>query len=131
MEIIKVTPRGYCKGVTRAISLAKKTALENPNRNIYVLGMLVHNRYVMQALNELHIIAVDDKRKTRLELLDEIPMGSIVIFTAHGIAPNVVEKAKSLGLECVDASCLDVVKTQDIVKERLEEGYDILYIGKE
>lgn len=131
MEIIKVTPRGYCKGVTRAISLAKKTALENPNRNIYVLGMLVHNRYVMQALNELHIIAVDDKRKTRLELLDEIPMGSIVIFTAHGIAPNVVEKAKNLGLECVDASCLDVVKTQDIVKERLEEGYDILYIGKE
>lgn len=130
MEVLKVTPRGYCKGVTRAISLAKKTALENPATPIYVLGMLVHNTYVMQALKELRIIAVDDKTKTRYELLDEIPANSIVIFTAHGIAPNVVEKAKAKGLICVDASCPDVVKTQDIVKEKLQEAYDILYIGK-
>ena len=64
MEVIKVTPRGYCKGVTRAIALAKKTAQEYPDTPIYVLGMLVHNAYVMEALKQLHIQPIDDKTKT-------------------------------------------------------------------
>lgn len=130
MEVIKVIPRGYCKGVTRAISIARQTALQNPDKKIYVLGMLVHNRYVMQALAEMNIIAVDDKHLTRMELLDKIPNDGIVIFTAHGIAPNVIKKANDKGLICVDASCPDVVKTQHLVQEKLAEGYEILYIGK-
>lgn len=129
MEVIKVTPRGYCKGVVHAIQLAKETAKKHPATPIYVLGMLVHNSYVMQALEELHIHPIDDKQKTRLELLDEIEEG-IVIFTAHGISPAVKEKALSKGLQCVDASCGDVVKTQEIVRKQLALGYDILYIGK-
>lgn len=129
MEVIKVVPRGYCKGVINAILIAKKTAQEHPDTPIYVLGMLVHNSYVMQALKELHIYPVDDKNKTRLELLDEIEEG-IVIFTAHGISPAVKEKALRKGLQCVDASCPDVVKTQDIVMEQLKNGCDVLYIGK-
>lgn len=130
MEIIQVTPRGYCKGVTRAIALAKKTASDYPDTPIYVLGMLVHNAYVMEALKQLHIIPIDDKTKTRLELLDEIDQG-VVIFTAHGIAPNVKEKALAKGLICVDASCPDVVKTQEIVKDALNKNYEIFYIGKQ
>ena len=130
MKIEKVTPRGYCKGVVRAITLAKQTAQQYPNTPIYVLGMLVHNRFVMEALQELHVHTIDDKSKTRLELLEMIPRGSIVIFTAHGVAPMVKEKAEALGLIGIDASCPDVVKTQDIVKEKLQEGYSILYIGK-
>lgn len=129
MEVIKVTPRGYCKGVTRAIALAKKTAQEYPDTPIYVLGMLVHNAYVMEALKQLHIQPIDDKTKTRMELLDQIDEG-VVIFTAHGIAPQVIEKAKAKGLICVDASCPDVVKTQDIVKDALTKGSEIFYIGK-
>lgn len=129
MEIIQVTPRGYCKGVTRAIALAKKTAQEHPDKPIYVLGMLVHNAYVMEALKQLHIQPIDDKKKTRMELLDEIDHG-VVIFTAHGIAPQVKEKAAAKGLICIDASCPDVVKTQDIVKAALKEGKEIFYIGK-
>ena len=130
MEIIKVTPRGYCKGVTRAIALAKKTALQFPDKEIYVLGMLVHNKFVMEALNQLHIKTIDDKTKTRLELLDQIPSGSIVIFTAHGVSPTVIQKAEQLGLIGINASCPDVLKTQDLVIEKLQEGYDVLYIGK-
>lgn len=130
MEIIQVTPRGYCKGVTRAIALAKKTALEYPDTPIYVLGMLVHNAYVMEALKQLHIQPIDDKRKTRMELLDQIDEG-VVIFTAHGIAPQVKEKALAKGLICVDASCPDVVKTQTIVKDALNHSYEIFYIGKQ
>lgn len=129
MEVIKVTPRGYCKGVVNAIQLAKKTAMKYKDTPIYVLGMLVHNSYVMQALSELNIIALDDKAKTRLELLDEIDHG-VVIFTAHGISPKVKEKAQQKGLICIDASCPDVVKTQVIVSEQLIKGFDVLYIGK-
>lgn len=129
MEIIQVTPRGYCKGVTRAIALAKKTALEHPDTPIHVLGMLVHNTYVMEALQQLQIHFVDNKTKTRMQLLDEIEEG-VVIFTAHGIAPAVKQKALEKGLICVDASCPDVVKTQDIVLNALSEGYEVLYIGK-
>lgn len=129
MDVMKVTPRGYCKGVTRAIALAKKTAQDYPDTPIYVLGMLVHNAYVMEALKQLHIHPIDDQTKTRLELLDQIDQG-VVIFTAHGIAPQVIEKAKAKGLICVDASCPDVVKTQEIVKEALTQGKEVFYIGK-
>ncbi len=131
MEIIKVTPRGYCKGVTRAITLARKTAQQYPDKEIYVLGMLVHNQFVMQALNELNIHTIDDKMKTRMELLDQIPTGSVVIFTAHGVSPAVKKKASDLGLIGIDASCPDVVKTQELVIDMLHQNYEILYIGKE
>lgn len=129
MELIKVVPRGYCKGVVRAINIAKETAKNNPNEKIYILGMLVHNKYVIEALKEYNIITIDDKNKTREELLEQINDG-IVIFTAHGIHPLVKKKAEEKGLRCIDASCLDVLKTQNIVHDYLNQGYEILYIGK-
>lgn len=129
MELIKVIPRGYCKGVVRAINIAKETAKNYPDQKIYILGMLVHNKYVIEALKEYNIITIDDKSKSREELLDEISEG-IVIFTAHGIHPLVKKKAEDKGLHCIDASCLDVLKTQSIVHDYLEKGYEILYIGK-
>ncbi len=129
MEIIKVTPRGYCKGVVRAINIAKEAVRQYPNEQIHVLGMLVHNRYVMEALQHLNIHAIDDKSKTREELLDQIHSG-VVIFTAHGISNHVIKKAEQKGLKWIDASCPDVVKTQTIVKTYLQQGYEIFYIGK-
>lgn len=129
MEVIKVAPRGYCKGVVRAINMAKQCAIQYPNQRITVLGMLVHNRYVMEALQAMHIQMIDDKKKTREELLEEINEG-VVIFTAHGIDPKVIQKAKQKGLICVDASCPDVLKTQQIVTEKLAQGFTIFYIGK-
>lgn len=129
MEIIKVSPRGYCKGVVRAINVAKQCAQDYPNQKITVLGMLVHNRYVMEALHQLNIHMIDDKTKTRLELLEEVQEG-VVIFTAHGIAPEVIEKAKAMGLIGIDASCPDVVTTQNIVTQHLQDGDVILYVGK-
>ena len=129
MEIIPVIPRGYCKGVTQAIALAKKTAKENPGVPITMLGMIVHNRYVVDALKLVNVHCVEQKGKTRLELLDEVNEG-IVIFTAHGISEEVVKKAKNKGLRCVDASCSDVKVTQNLVCKAIEDGYDVLYIGK-
>lgn len=129
MKVIKVAPRGYCKGVVRAITMAKECVKNYPNQPITILGMLVHNRYVMEALKDLHIKTIDDKRKTRIELLDEIDEG-VVIFTAHGISPQVIAKAQEKGLICVDASCPDVMKTQQIVQAQIDEGHTVFYIGK-
>ena len=129
MEVIKVVPRGYCKGVVRAIQIAKQCAKDYSDQRITILGMLVHNRYVMEALAQLHIHMLDDSTKTRMELLDEIESG-VVIFSAHGIAPQVMEKAKKKGLICIDATCPDVRKTQEMVLAHLSQGYEVLYIGK-
>lgn len=129
MEIIKVTPRGYCKGVVRAISMAKQAVSDYPDTPIYVLGMLVHNRYIVEALEHMGIQTLESAAKSKMELLDDIDEG-VVIFTAHGIDPACIMKAKAKGLTVIDASCPDVLKTQELVKERLKQGYEILYIGK-
>lgn len=129
MKIIPLIPRGYCKGVVNAINIAKKCAVEYPNTPITVLGMIVHNQYVVKALEQYNIKTLEAKGKTRMELLDEINEG-VVLFTAHGISDAVIEKAQAKGLICVDASCSDVILTKKQVQQKIEEGYHVLYIGK-
>ena len=128
MEIISVIPRGYCQGVVRAIRIARRTAEEHPGVMISMLGMIVHNRYVVEACKDLGIRFIEDPGKTRLELLDEISEG-IVIFTAHGVSDAVREKAAEKGLVIVDATCPDVIRTHQLVKQHCLHG-DVLYIGK-
>ncbi len=129
MEIRKLVPSGYCKGVVNAIQLAKKTRIDNPKEKIYVLGMLVHNSYVSKELEEMNIITLDDTFKSKAELLDEIHEG-IVIFTAHGISQTIKQKVIDKGLKYVDATCVDVLKTQSIISEYIDKGYDVIYFGK-
>lgn len=129
MKIIKVTPRGYCKGVVSAIETAKRTRKLHPNSHITILGMLVHNRYVVEALKYYDIDTVDDPFKSRSELLDLIDDG-YVIFTAHGVSDAVKQKAENKGLLVVDATCTYVSFIHNLVKEKLNEGYEIGYIGK-
>ena len=127
MLVKAIVPRGYCKGVVNAIEIAKKAStIDKP---VYILGMIVHNQYIVDALNELGVQTIDHKEKTRLELLDEINQGTIII-TAHGASDQVFQKAKDKGLNVIDASCHDVIKTHDLIKEKLNLGYEILYIGK-
>lgn len=127
MQVKAITPRGYCKGVVRAIEIAKNT--QNEQQPIYILGMIVHNQYIVDALKERGIQTIDIPGQTRLELLDQIQHGTVIV-TAHGASDQVFQKAKNKGLNVIDASCLDVIKTHDLIKEKLNEGYDILYIGK-
>lgn len=127
MKVLAVVPRGYCKGVVRAINIAKKNA--HCQQPVSILGMIVHNQYIVNALEELGIRTIDIKGKTRLELLEEINEGKVII-TAHGASQKVFDRAKEKGLEVIDASCLDVIKTHDLIKNKLHQGYEILYIGK-
>ena len=130
MNVIKITPRGYCHGVVTALGMVTK-AISDPDvpKPIHILGMVVHNQHLTKAFEEQGVITVDGVGKTRLELLDDIPNGT-VIFTAHGISPEVREKAIAKGLHCIDASCKDVLKTHQIILDHVQSGYHIVYIGK-
>ena len=128
MEIISVIPRGYCQGVVRAILTAKRTAEQYPDQPVTMLGMIVHNRFVVEECRRMGIRFVENPAKTRLELLDEIDEG-VVIFTAHGVSDAVREKAAAKGLIVVDATCPDVIRTHTIVREHAALG-DVIYIGK-
>ncbi|MBH5319270.1 4-hydroxy-3-methylbut-2-enyl diphosphate reductase [Paenibacillus sp. GSMTC-2017] len=128
MEIVKISPRGYCYGVVDAMVLALQTAknLELP-RPIYILGMIVHNAHVTDAFEKEGVITLDGAN--RLEIMEQINEGT-VIFTAHGVSPEVRQIARDKGLSVVDATCPDVTKTHDLIREKTEAGYHIIYIGK-
>jgi 4-hydroxy-3-methylbut-2-enyl diphosphate reductase len=128
MEVLKISPRGYCYGVVDAMVLALQTArnLDLP-RPIYILGMIVHNSHVTDAFEQEGIITLDGN--DRLEILDQIEQGT-VIFTAHGVSPEVRRRARDKGLTLVDATCPDVTKTHDLIRDKVAEGYEVIYIGK-
>ena len=129
MKVIRVVPSGYCKGVVNAINIVKKAKEDYPFEKIYILGMIVHNTYVTEELSKLGIITMDDSNTSKEELLDSIDNG-VVVFTAHGISEKIKEKAINKGLTCIDATCEDVLKNKEIVKEYLKNGYDVIYFGK-
>lgn len=128
MDVIKIAPRGYCYGVVDAMVIAQN-AVKDPNlpRPIYILGMIVHNSHVTDAFKDEGVITLDGKN--RLDLLDDITEGT-VIFTAHGVSPEVKDRARAKGLTVLDATCPDVTKTHDLIRAKVKEGYHIVYIGK-
>lgn len=128
MDIIKITPRGYCYGVVDAMVIARNASLDKSlPRPIYILGMIVHNKHVTDAFEEEGIITIDGP--DRLELLETIDSGT-VIFTAHGVSPQVKKRAKEKGLVCIDATCPDVEVTHELIRNKSAKGYKIVYIGK-
>jgi 4-hydroxy-3-methylbut-2-en-1-yl diphosphate reductase len=128
MKVLKITPRGYCYGVVDAMIIARNAALDKTlPRPIYILGMIVHNKHVTEAFEQDGIITLDGK--DRLEILEKADKGT-VIFTAHGVSPEVRELARKKGLVSIDATCPDVTVTHDLIEEKAAEGFDIVYIGK-
>jgi 4-hydroxy-3-methylbut-2-enyl diphosphate reductase len=128
MEVIKITPRGYCYGVVDALQMVRQ-ATKDPSlpRPIYVLGQIIHNRLAVEALTELGVISLDGP--DRLKLLEQIETGT-VIFTAHGVSPHVRELAQKKNLHCLDATCPDVAITHQLVRQLAAEEYTIFYIGR-
>lgn len=128
MEVIKVTPRGYCYGVVDAMQIARQAA-NDPSvpRPIYIIGLIVHNRFAVDELSRLGITTLDGP--DRAAILEQVAEGT-VIFTAHGVSPLVKERARARGLHVIDATCPDVTKTHDLVKEFVARGYEVIYIGK-
>jgi len=128
LKVIKISPRGYCYGVVDAMVIARNAALDkNLPRPIYILGMIVHNKHVTDAFAEEGIITLDGNN--RREILEKVN-GGTVIFTAHGISPEVRELAAKKGLVTIDATCPDVTRTHTLIEEKIKEGFQVIYIGK-
>ena len=129
MNVYDLTPRGYCHGVLNALAMVKKVIkTESYPRPIYVLGQIVHNKKITEAFKRYGVISLDQKGKSRLEMLEDISSGT-VIFTAHGISDQAIVRAKEKGLTTLNATCRDVVKVHVAVKTKLAEGYKVIYIG--
>ncbi len=128
MDVIKISPRGYCYGVVDALQIVRQAA-KDPTlpRPIYIIGQIVHNRHAIEELTTLGAVTLDGA--DRASILDQVD-GGTVIFTAHGVSPLVKQRARERGLPCIDATCPDVTVTHDLVRDLVEKGYYVLYIGK-
>jgi 4-hydroxy-3-methylbut-2-enyl diphosphate reductase len=128
MEVVRITPRGYCHGVVEAIRIAKRVGAERAaGEPVTMLGYLVHNEHVTRELEEAGVALVAES--DRMKGLEQV-QGGTVIFTAHGISPQVVQAARDRGLHVVDATCSDVTRTHDLVRQLVDSGHDVVYIGK-
>lgn len=128
MEVIKISPRGYCYGVVDALQMVRQVAKDaRYPRPVYVIGQIVHNRHAIEELTALGVITLDGA--DRASILAQVESGT-VIFTAHGVSPLVKQRARERGLTCIDATCPDVTVTHDLVRDLVARGYYIIYIGK-
>jgi 4-hydroxy-3-methylbut-2-enyl diphosphate reductase len=119
-KIILAEPRGFCAGVDRAVE-AVRSALRAYGRPLYVRHQIVHNRFVLEALEEEGAVFVED--------LAEVPTGQRVIFSAHGVAPSEWDRARTRGLRVIDATCPLVTKVHLEVERFAREGCTIILVG--
>ncbi len=119
-KIILAEPRGFCAGVDRAVE-AVRSALRTFERPLFVRHQIVHNRFVLEALEAEGAIFV--------ESLDEVPPGQRVIFSAHGVAPSEWDRARERNLRVIDATCPLVTKVHDEVERYANEGCTVILIG--
>ena len=119
-RVLLAKPRGYCAGVDRAVQTVER-ALERYGAPVYVRKQIVHNTHVVRALEQRGAIFVDEA--------GEVPEGSVVVFSAHGVAPQVRQEAAERGLRTIDATCPLVTKVHSEARRFANQGYDILLIG--
>ncbi len=119
-KVLLAAPRGYCAGVDRAILTVEK-ALDLYGAPLYVRKEIVHNKFVVESLENRGVIFVDE--------LDVVPEGSTVIFSAHGVAPSVHAEAAARSLKTIDATCPLVTKVHAEARRFSNEGLDIILIG--
>jgi 4-hydroxy-3-methylbut-2-enyl diphosphate reductase len=120
--VLLASPRGDCAGVDRAV-IAVEKALDHYGAPVYIRKEIVHNKHVVQSLEKRGAIFVNE--------LDEVPEGSVLVFSAHGVSPMVVADAEARKLNTIDATCPLVTKVHREVQRFAKEDYDILLIGHE
>ena len=121
-RVLLAAPRGYCAGVDRAVITVEK-ALEAYGAPVYVRKEIVHNKHVVQTLEQKGVIFVSET--------DEVPEGQTVVFSAHGVSPAVHQEAAARSLKTIDATCPLVTKVHHEVRRFANEETEILLIGHE
>lgn len=119
-KVVLASPRGFCAGVVRAIDIVN-LALDAYGPPIYVRREIVHNKYVVNELHQKGIMFVNE--------LDEVPSGGRVIFSAHGVSPEVSAAARERRLKVIDATCPLVTKVHREAIKYARQGYTIILIG--
>jgi 4-hydroxy-3-methylbut-2-enyl diphosphate reductase len=119
-RVLLAKPRGYCAGVDRAVQ-AVELALDRYGPPVYVRRQIVHNTHVVSSLEQRGAIFVTE--------VDEVPPGAVVVFSAHGIAPEVRVDAERRGLRAIDATCPLVTKVHNEARRFAAKDYDILLVG--
>ena len=119
-RVVVAAPRGYCAGVDRAVVTVEK-ALDLYGPPVYVRKQIVHNKHVVETLEARGAIFVEE--------LDEVPTGATVVFSAHGVSPDVHTEAADRGLKTIDATCPLVTKVHHEARRFASEGTQILLIG--
>ncbi len=119
-KIILAKPRGFCAGVTRAVKIVER-ALEKYGAPVYVKHQIVHNKRVVNALKK--------KGARFVESLNEVPADAVVIFSAHGVSPEVKKEAEEQDLKIIDATCPLVNKVHIEARKFYNNGYTIFFIG--
>ena len=120
MEVLLSSPRGFCAGVVRAIDVVD-VCLRRYGPPVYVKHQIVHNPYVVNDLESRGAITVEE--------VDEVPEGSLVVFSAHGSPPEDFEKAKARNLRVIDAVCPLVTRVHNEAKKYSREGRRVLLVG--
>lgn len=121
MRVILAKTYGFCEGVKRAIKIARKQEKENKGNPVFILKEIVHNPQVVEDLARKGLKSVKS--------LKEIPAGATIIFSAHGVSPQVFRQAQKRGLKIIDATCPLVLKVHAIAKKLAGQGYKIIYLG--
>jgi 4-hydroxy-3-methylbut-2-enyl diphosphate reductase len=121
-RVLLAKPRGYCAGVDRAVQTVE-LALDHYGPPVYVRKQIVHNLHVVRSLEARGAIFVEET--------DEVPEGAVVVFSAHGVAPEVHQEAADRNLRTIDATCPLVTKVHQEAKRFAREDYDIVLIGHE
>ena len=121
MEIIKIIPQGFCKGVVCAIKQLNQVLKgDNFQKPLYMLGGIVHNQHILDAFEELGVNIISDYK--------DINEGTIII-TAHGLSQKRRNEILSKGLKIIDTTCKEVKLIQDIIKEKINDNYKVVYFG--
>ena len=121
-RVLLAKPRGYCAGVDRAVQTVER-ALERFGAPVYVRKQIVHNTHVVRSLEQRGAIFVEET--------ESVPEGAVVVFSAHGVSPEVRAEAKDRGLRTIDATCPLVTKVHNEARRFAAQDYDILLIGHE
>lgn len=121
-KLLLASPRGFCSGVKRAIEILNDLIKNNPNKTIYCYHQIVHNTFVVKDFEQRGVKFVNE--------LNEVPRGSILVFSSHGVSPQIKLQASNFQLQVFDATCPFVAKTHAEIKNYAKDKIKIIYIGQ-
>lgn len=131
MQIVKISPRGFCSGVVNAWKIVVETTKNFPHSRIFMLGLFVHNKKMIEEIKTPNLFVLDDSKTSRYELVNSLDFqpGDILIMSAHGTDDKTIRLAKEKGFKIVDTTCKYVYNTHDVIRDALKNNKIVIYLG--